>query len=172
MASNSHIVGSIIERKPTSGFNNTRKTPPSTGKTGFPAVQHRSQSAFARSREQARKSAALSQQRTVPEVKTSVKVPPVTTQEVSSSWRDQISKENEVKVASMSEAEIEEERRQILERFGANIGDVLKRARLAREKLKEKDVLPSFDMEVTSPSTKDGEHELYPIIYLEYSPFW
>ncbi|KAF9046261.1 hypothetical protein BJ165DRAFT_1403739 [Panaeolus papilionaceus] len=155
MASNSHIVGSIIERKPTSGFNNTRKTPPSTGKTGFPAVQHRSQSAFARSREQARKSAALSQQRTVPEVKTSVKVPPVTTQEVSSSWRDQISKENEVKVASMSEAEIEEERRQILERFGANIGDVLKRARLAREKLKEKDVLPSFDMEVTSPSTKD-----------------
>jgi hypothetical protein len=52
-------------------------------------------------------------------------------------WRDRISKENEERVAAMDDAEREEERRQILERFGTNIGDVLKRARLAREQQKQ-----------------------------------
>ena len=56
-------------------------------------------------------------------------------------WRDRISKENEEIVASMDDAEREEERRQILERFGTNIGDVLKRARLAREQQKQLDPL-------------------------------
>jgi len=48
-------------------------------------------------------------------------------------WRDRVSKENEERVAAMDDAEREEEIRQILERFGSNIGDVLKRAKLARE---------------------------------------
>ena len=38
---------------------------------------------------------------------------------------------------NMTEEEREEERREILERFGANVGDLLKRARLAREKQRQ-----------------------------------
>jgi hypothetical protein len=34
----------------------------------------------------------------------------------------------------MTEEEREQERREIVERFGANVGDVLRRARLARDK--------------------------------------
>ena len=48
-------------------------------------------------------------------------------------WRQQISKENEERVADMTEEQREEEIQQILERFGTSVGDVLKRARLARE---------------------------------------
>ncbi|PPQ63587.1 hypothetical protein CVT24_004447 [Panaeolus cyanescens] len=164
MASNSPIIGSIIERKPGSAFNSTRKPQQSTGKTGFPVVQHRSQSAFARSREQARKSASTPQTKTVPEVKSSATIPPVAAQEVSSSWRDQISRENEAKVASMSEAEIEEERRQILERFGANIGDVLKRAKIAREKLKEKGT------QIVDATNVDSKDAPVPVILEERKP--
>lgn len=38
----------------------------------------------------------------------------------------------------MTEEEREEERRQIIERFGANVGNILKRARLARAKASQK----------------------------------
>jgi len=48
-------------------------------------------------------------------------------------WRDRISKENEERVAAMDDAEREEEIRLILERFGSNIGDVLKQAKLTRK---------------------------------------
>ena len=41
--------------------------------------------------------------------------------------------ENERRVASMTDQERDEERRGIEERFGKNIGEVLKRARMARE---------------------------------------
>ena len=42
-------------------------------------------------------------------------------------------KEKEERVADMTEEEREDEIQQILERFGSSVGDVLKRARLARE---------------------------------------
>jgi hypothetical protein len=44
-----------------------------------------------------------------------------------------MSEENERRVAAMTEEEREQERREIEEKFGKNIGDVLRRARLARE---------------------------------------
>ena len=48
-------------------------------------------------------------------------------------WRVQISQENERRVAAMTEEEREQERREIEEKFGKNIGEVLKRVRMARE---------------------------------------
>jgi len=44
-----------------------------------------------------------------------------------------MSEENERRVAAMTEEEREQERREIREKFGKNIGDVLKKARMARE---------------------------------------
>ena len=129
------IVGSIVERKPTTTVRLPK--PFSSGKTGFPTVEHRSKSAFARNREDLRRS-GVSKAQDVPLVKPSPKLtsappPPPDTDD----WREQISRENEQRVAHMTEEEREEERREILERFGENVGDLLKRARLAREKQRQ-----------------------------------
>lgn len=133
MERHSSIVGSIVERKPTSKVSSPPK-PFSSGKTGFPTVQHRSKSAFARSHEESRKNKS----RDVPMIQRSSKIaatsPPPPAPTNSDIWRDQISKENEDRVAHMTEEEREEERREILERFGSNVGDVLRRARMTRER--------------------------------------
>ena len=127
MAHKSTIVGSVVERKPTSTFS-APKASSVPGKTGFPIVQHRSKSAFARNRDELRKS--VSRPKDVPVV-LPTNVHPASTEPAD--WRQQISKENEERVADMTEEQREEEIRQIVERFGTSIGDVLKRARLARE---------------------------------------
>ena len=124
MAHKSSIVGSVVERKPTSSFSTPKAAV--TGKTGFPTAQHRSKSAFARS--ELRKS--VSRPKDVPIV-LPINVHPASTEPAD--WREQISKENEERVADMTEEQREEEIRQILERFGTSVGDVLKRVRLARE---------------------------------------
>ena len=126
MAHKSAIVGSVVERKPTSSFSTPKAVV--TGKTGFPAVQHRSKSAFARNRDDLRRSVSRPKDVSI--------VPPTNVHPASTEpadWRQQISKENEERVADMSEEQREEEIRQILDRFGSSVGDVLKRARLARE---------------------------------------
>lgn len=122
------MIGSVFERKPTS---HSAPKAFSSGSTGFPAVQHRSKSsAFARNREEVRKT-GLSRPRDVPTIVPSVKNPtPVDPDE----WRNQINRENEQRVESMTEEEREQERQEIMERFGAGVGDLLKRVRLARAK--------------------------------------
>ena len=126
MAHKSALVGSVVERKPTSSFSTPKAAV--TGKTGFPTVQHRSKSAFARNRDDLRRS--VSKPKDVPIVLPTNVHPPSAEP---ANWRQQISKENEERVADMTEEQREEEIRQILERFGTSVGDVLKRARLARE---------------------------------------
>lgn len=120
------IVGSVVERKPTSSFSTPKAAV--TGKTGFPPVQHRSKSAFSRNRDELRQS--VSRPKDVPVV-LPTNVHHTSTEPAD--WRQQISKENEERVADMTEEQREEEIRQILERFGTSVGDVLKRARLSRE---------------------------------------
>lgn len=130
--SNPTIIGSIVERKasapPTAPYITT------SGKTGFPTVEHRSKSAFARNREAARKSPP-SQLRKPPIVASSSSPAPVS-QADPDGWREQISKENEDRVADMSVEQREAERREIVERFGVGIGGVLKRARETRQRQK------------------------------------
>jgi hypothetical protein len=48
------------------------------------------------------------------------------------SWREEISVQNERFVASMTDEEREEQRREILQRFGPDIGDVLRRVKEQR----------------------------------------
>ncbi|KAK7056748.1 hypothetical protein VNI00_002465 [Paramarasmius palmivorus] len=122
------LLGSVIERKPS----NLTPKPPAfspTAKAGFPSVQHRSKgkSAFARNIENQKKTPAKD-----------VSVPQVIPHSKNTGdWRDQISRENEERVRNMTDEERERERQEILERFGSDVGDILRRAREARER-KEK----------------------------------
>ena len=59
----------------------------------------------------------------------------------------------------MTEEEREQERREIVERFGANVGDVLRRARLARDKQHEpKEVPQPMHLESDSGYVAEGIH--------------
>lgn len=60
----------------------------------------------------------------------------------------------------MTEEEHEEERRQIIERFGANIGDILKRARLARTKNSQKEAsekVPEIEVREATLNSAQGQ---------------
>lgn len=126
---NPPLVGSVIERKPTSKFAPKSFIP---AKTGFPEVQHRSKSAFARNIDNLRKTESY-RPRNVPVIVPSgpTRLPGPTDPD---DWRERIGRENEERVASMTEEEREQERQEILDRFGAGVSDLLKRVRLAREK--------------------------------------
>jgi RNA polymerase II-associated protein 1 len=97
MAPKSSIISSVVERKPTSSFSTPKLAV--SGKTGFPTAQHRSKSAFARNRDDLRKS-AVSRPKDV-HVAQSTNVHPAVTEPTD--WREQISKENEERVADMTE---------------------------------------------------------------------
>ncbi|KAK0460031.1 uncharacterized protein EV420DRAFT_1534600 [Desarmillaria tabescens] len=140
------LVGSVFERPPSLGLHRPPQ-PPTSGKTGFPAAQHRSKSAFARRRDEERKT-DNTLPRGAPTVVPIPKVLPFTPStpvaherqdEDVTDWREEISRQNQLKVQNMSAEERERERNEIYEKFGADIGDILRRARMAREKQAEKD---------------------------------
>ncbi|KAK7053845.1 hypothetical protein R3P38DRAFT_2601661 [Favolaschia claudopus] len=137
------LVGDVLERTTTS------KPPPhphnspfsqGPSKTGFPQAQHRSQkkSAFARAREAAnanKDKRVIDHAPVVVPAKSSViseKAKAQDEPQMEDDWRAQMSRENELRVGAMSEKEREEERTEILERFGPGIGDLLKKVREAR----------------------------------------
>ncbi|KAH9973933.1 hypothetical protein BJV74DRAFT_889030 [Russula compacta] len=133
---NKPLIGSVYERKlgPSTSAPSAPKTIMS--KTGFPMAQHRSKSVFARNREAQQQPNALSSRTAVPPVvQPASKMQEVLPSEEpdTDAWRVQISQENERRVAAMTEEEREQERREIEEKFGKNIGEVLKRVRMARE---------------------------------------
>ncbi|KAI0058241.1 hypothetical protein BV25DRAFT_1919451 [Artomyces pyxidatus] len=117
---NKPLIGAVFERKPSSSvpapFNSSSKT------TGFPAVQHRSTSAFARGREKA-KAPAPAPDRNAP--------PPSV--QPAADWRAQVSADNERRVAAMSAEERAREKADLEEQFGQGIGDLMRRIRAARE---------------------------------------
>ncbi|KAH9175655.1 hypothetical protein EDB89DRAFT_2241059 [Lactarius sanguifluus] len=130
------LVGSVFERQPRSSVS-APSTPKSVGSNkGFPMAQHRSESVFARSRKAQQQPGAQLLRATEPPV---VQPAPIMQKYTPSKgsedndWRAQISEENERRVAAMTEHEREEERREIEERFGKNVGEVLQKARKARE---------------------------------------
>ncbi|KAF9522571.1 hypothetical protein CPB83DRAFT_822685 [Crepidotus variabilis] len=151
MPPSSSIVGSIVERKSGPGTPKPTSNFSSSSSSGFPAVQHRSKSAFAKSREDGKKfgtgiGIGSSKLRQIPTVVSNGSLKqdasaspenPTPSLEKEPDWREKISKDNEAKVSNMTDEEREEERREILERFGEKIGDVLKRARMAREKQRQ-----------------------------------
>lgn len=137
-ASQTSLVGSILERKPQSKPSAPTFRADVLGKTGFPSVQHRSKSAFARAREEQKKGEP-SRRQIVPVVHPAMKVeipaPRVMTQPSSGGsgdWRKQVEEENLRRVEAMTEEEREQERREILEKFGPDVGEILRKAREAR----------------------------------------
>ncbi len=135
--------------------------PTSASSHGFPAVQHRSKSAFARSREDAQKPKSMSITREtrpqVPSVVTSARLNGEKSEKPTPvNWRAQMSKENEARVANMTDEEREAEKREILERFGAGIGDILKRARGTQEPGAVKDRWSTQKPRTPPPASDDG----------------
>lgn len=142
------VIGSVFERKPTSSSKPPAgpQAPRVSTSTGFPPVQHRSKSAFARNREeQLRRNPGSSRLQAPPAVPATDKLtsplraPPPRSSAPSDllsddAVREQISRENEARIAGMTPEEVEDERRQILERFGAGIGSVLEKAKRNRMK--------------------------------------
>ena len=131
MSDKKPLVGSVFERKPGSSMVSPSSPKSNESATGFPRALHRS-SLFARKR-------GTQQQSVIP---LQAAIPPVVqraprTQEQeepdTDDWRLRMSEENERLVAAMTEEDREQERRQIREKFGKNIGDVLRKARMARE---------------------------------------
>ena len=62
----------------------------------------------------------------------------------SNSWRTQVEEENQKRVEAMTEEEREQERREILEKFGPDVGEILRKARKARLR-REKDLFGAED---------------------------
>jgi len=125
------LLGSVHERTPSKSATPLRQINSSVH--GFPAVQHRSQSAFARSR-QAQRTELQSQAPPIVESIPKILAEDAQSQQSSSNdWRAQVSADNAMRVASMTDEEREAAKREVIERFGIGVGDVLKRARQARE---------------------------------------
>lgn len=152
-ATKASLVGSVLERRPSSSPS-APSVPRSNVNGGFPPVQHRSKSAFQRAREDQRKaggpSTRLFQVPTVVPASTTFKASVIKGDEDTSGsraiaeategWRKQMEDENQKRVEAMTEAEREAERKEILERFGPDVGEILRRARAAREAAQLKDV--------------------------------
>ncbi|KAI6136210.1 hypothetical protein F5141DRAFT_1185256 [Pisolithus sp. B1] len=107
---------------------------------GFPAVQHRSKSAFTRAREEATANNAATRWNKVPLVVPTGELQPPPTTETKSALTDaedlrhHISQANEQRLASMTPEEIEKERKAILEQLGSDAPDLMRRVREARER--------------------------------------
>ena len=156
------LVGSIVERK--SGSPAASRPPKLNGSevTGFPAAKHRSQSAFAKSRSGVSKSNVASRLRDVPVVERAQAASPaagpsriVSTTE--GDWRRQVEEENQRRVENMTAEEREQEQQEILERFGPNIAEVLRKAREARERGSSEPMAKealSVDTTLKSPSSE------------------
>ena len=146
-SSKGSLVGSIIERKSVA----SPILPPAlrpNAINGFPTVQHRSKSAFQRAREDQKKSTGserLSKPPVIASPRAVEKSPAREDDEdehpgsrviaaATEDWRRQMEEENKRRVEAMTEEEREAEKKEILERFGPNIVDILRKAREARER--------------------------------------
>ncbi|KIY61839.1 hypothetical protein CYLTODRAFT_405182 [Cylindrobasidium torrendii FP15055 ss-10] len=150
----SSLVGSIFERDSTS--KRTAPLAPTPSAKGFPVAQHRSKgkSAFARRREELGKVAGPSRPEAPPVI---VPSKPQPKREDDGDWFEEVSKQNAIRVASMTDEEREREKQEIFEQFGADVGEILKRARETREKKRKREeaigipVVPMTDEERPRP---------------------
>lgn len=146
------LVGSIVERKV--GSTSSAPNVKTSGKTGFPAVQHRSKSAFSRSRDEQKKTGSTPSRQSKPPA-----VQPViqtigaddedgtrseTIAQASDDWRRQMEEENSNRIDSMSPEEVEAARQSILDQFGPEIGKILEQSRKSREIAKTEGEDPLF----------------------------
>lgn len=140
MSTERSLIGSVFERKTSTAQSLPSPRFAKTPGSGFPAVQHRSKSAFARAKEE-EKSGINVRPTTAPPVIPArpVEQPQSRDLEVDphiadDAIRQQISEENERRVANMTEEEREKERREVLEQLGSGASDLLERVRAARSR--------------------------------------
>jgi len=140
MSTERSLIGSVFERKTSTAQSLPSPRFAKTPGSGFPAVQHRSKSAFARAKEE-EKSGINVRPTTAPPVIPArpVEQPQSRDLEVDphiadDAIRQQISEENERRVANMTEEERENERREVLEQLGSGASDLLERVRAARSR--------------------------------------
>ncbi|KZS97390.1 hypothetical protein SISNIDRAFT_482298 [Sistotremastrum niveocremeum HHB9708] len=138
------LVGDIVERKSGSTSSNAPHTRPTgTNTTGFPLVQHRSQSAFSRARQAAQRNPpTTSVPRIIPVASTtgnSKHLPPPS--DDIQSIQSQISEENERRVAAMSPQEREQEIDSVKEHLGVGIEDMIRKMQEARKRRRLKQEL-------------------------------
>ena len=155
------LIGSVFERQPGPSAPAPPVSQPIGSKTGFPTAQHRSKSVFARNREGRQQAATLPSRDSVPPViQQASRTKEFRPEEEpdTDGWRVRMNEENERRVAAMTEEEREQERREIEEKFGKNIGEVLSRARMTRESHEEqKNAVASLEGEgPPAPSLPDG----------------
>ncbi|KAI6117864.1 hypothetical protein EDD16DRAFT_1519882 [Pisolithus croceorrhizus] len=147
---------SVVERKVTSQPSATPRFTAKPG-AGFPAVQHRSKSAFARAREE-----ATCQLGSIGHHGQPKRNPFLTNVE---DLRHHISRENEQRLESMTPEEIERERKGILEQLGNDAPELLRRVQEARERkparedpqvteAEEKAISPRTDRKTSHPSAQ------------------
>jgi RNA polymerase II-associated protein 1 len=145
------LVGSVFERRPLGAGSGASGPSLRSGaeKTGFPAVKRRidnpnpgsgigangkpkGKSSFLRSRE----GISMTPEVPIPGPMQTARLggprAPADFEKEDTDWREQISRENEMKVASMTDEERERERQEILERFGDGIGQILRKAKAKR----------------------------------------
>jgi hypothetical protein len=140
MSTERSLIGSVFERKTSTAQSLPSPRFAKTPGSGFPAVQHRSKSAFAHAKEE-EKSGINVRPATAPPVIPArpVEQPQSRDLEVDphiadDAIRQQISEENERRVANMTEEEREKERREVLEQLGSGASDLLERVRAARSR--------------------------------------
>ncbi|OCB91062.1 hypothetical protein A7U60_g1699 [Sanghuangporus baumii] len=144
------LVGSVVERSQSSSSSSRTVSSPSP--SGFPVVQHRSKSAFARAREAKRDGAK--RVREVPLVRASGSLlsgmgdeegdlvagdvsagpskPSSSSGEHEEQWKMRMGRDNDRAVEAMSEEERERHVTEVLEQLGPNVGELLHKAREAR----------------------------------------
>ncbi|KAI6039642.1 hypothetical protein EDC04DRAFT_1656754 [Pisolithus marmoratus] len=157
------LIGSVVECNITNQPSTTLKFAPKPG-IGFPTVQHRSKSAFARAREEATVNNADTRRNEIPLVvptRGSQLPPPTVEPTDAGDLRHHISRANELRLASMSPEEIEKERKTILEQLGNDAPDLLKRVREARERKLAREV--PRETEAEGKVTSSEQSELPPV---------
>ncbi|CED82381.1 Uncharacterized conserved protein [Phaffia rhodozyma] len=162
------MIGSIVE-KPSSSPKPPLFVPPSAPTPGgFPRAAHRSKSTslFA----QARSKPSPSRQIQAPVVQSTIPIPPPPRsrypleshhdQSVSEERRiiESAQRENEERIAGMSLDEREQEARELVERFGGGLADLLRKRREARE-AKENSNATSASLSVSQVSVDSNSDE-------------
>ena len=151
---NPQLVGSVVERTPGPTSSSLRSPAP---KTGFPPVQHRTKSAFARSKDLSKQSTGNGERPSQPPPVASEHPGPLSLTSDEPQWREQVSRENEKIVANMSPDERELERQAILERFGPEVSAVLRKAKLNREKPRDGQERMGFGREIEQVPGSPGK---------------
>ncbi|KAG2075187.1 hypothetical protein BDR04DRAFT_1092054 [Suillus decipiens] len=165
------LIGSVFERKTSTAQSLPSPRFAKVPGSGFPTVQHRSKSAFARAKEE-EKSSSNVRPTAVPLV---IPARPgeqprsrdlqVDSQSTDDAIRQQISEENERRVANMTEEEREQERREVLEQLGSGAGDLLERVRAARLRNTTKAPAIAEGILVQNEQAPEVSHEI-PIVSL------